>query len=489
MKGSSEMRNFSELKCASVFNNFKKISDIPRGSGNEKEISDYLVGFAKSLKLEVIQDKALNVIIKKPASVGYEDAPTVIIQGHMDMVCEKNGDTVHDFKKDPIELIVKEDYLYANGTTLGADNGIAVAYAMALLEDNTLQHPALEILLTTDEESGMTGAMAISKENIKGKILINIDNEDEGYLLVSCAGGIRTKSSIKFKKEELGAKSLFSINIKGLKGGHSGCDINKWRGNSNKIIGRVLKDLLKTIEFNLVSLNGGSKNNAIPREAEAIIAIDERVKGEFNNLIVKWNEIIRKELASQDSDVRITSQGVINNNYYVMGKNDTKSIINLLYLYPNGVNTMSTVIEGLTESSTNLGVVTTLEEEVEFDSAVRSSITTLKDEIVERIKTITETFGGNFEANAGYPAWEYKEESEIREICKDVYKRLTGEEMKVCAIHAGVECGLFQERLGDIDMISFGPNMHDVHTPDEHLSISSTNNVWEYLLEVLKSIK
>jgi len=489
MKGSSEMRNFSELKCSSVFNNFKKISEIPRGSGNEKEISDYLVDFAKSLKLEVVQDKALNVIIKKPASIGYENAPTVIIQGHMDMVCEKNGDTVHDFKKDPIELIVKEDYLYANGTTLGADNGIAVAYAMSLLEDNTLQHPTLEILLTTDEESGMTGAMAVLKENIKGKILINIDNEDEGYLLVSCAGGIRTKSSIKFKKEELGSKSLFSINIKGLKGGHSGCDINKWRGNSNKIIGRVLKDLLKTTEFNLVSLNGGSKNNAIPREAKAIIAIDERVKGEFNNLIGKWNEIIRKELASQDSDVRITSQGVINNNYYVMGKNDTKSIINLLYLYPNGVNTMSTVIEGLTESSTNLGVVTTLEEEVEFDSAVRSSITTLKDEIVERIKTITETFGGNFEANAGYPAWEYKEESEIREICKDVYKRLTGEEMKVCAIHAGVECGLFQERLGDIDMISFGPNMHDVHTPDEHLSISSTDNVWEYLLEVLKSIK
>jgi len=483
------MRNFSELKCSSVFNNFKKISEIPRGSGNEKEISDYLVDFAKSLKLEVVQDKALNVIIKKPASIGYENAPTVIIQGHMDMVCEKNGDTVHDFKKDPIELIVKEDYLYANGTTLGADNGIAVAYAMSLLEDNTLQHPTLEILLTTDEESGMTGAMAVLKENIKGKILINIDNEDEGYLLVSCAGGIRTKSSIKFKKEELGSKSLFSINIKGLKGGHSGCDINKWRGNSNKIIGRVLKDLLKTTEFNLVSLNGGSKNNAIPREAKAIIAIDERVKGEFNNLIGKWNEIIRKELASQDSDVRITSQGVINNNYYVMGKNDTKSIINLLYLYPNGVNTMSTVIEGLTESSTNLGVVTTLEEEVEFDSAVRSSITTLKDEIVERIKTITETFGGNFEANAGYPAWEYKEESEIREICKDVYKRLTGEEMKVCAIHAGVECGLFQERLGDIDMISFGPNMHDVHTPDEHLSISSTDNVWEYLLEVLKSIK
>ena len=272
MKGSSEMKNLKNIRCSSVFKHFQDISRIPRGSGNEKAISDYLVGFAKDLKLEVIQDKALNIIIKKPASIGYESASTVIIQGHMDMVCEKNGDKVHDFKKDPIELIVKGDYLYANGTTLGADNGIAVAYAMALLEDNTLEHPALEILLTTDEETGMTGAMAVEKENVKGTILINIDNEEEGYLLVSCAGGIRTRSSIKFEREEIVAKSLFSINIKGLKGGHSGCDINKWRGNSNKIMGRVLKDLLNNIEFNLVSINGGSKNNAIPREAEAIIA-------------------------------------------------------------------------------------------------------------------------------------------------------------------------------------------------------------------------
>ena len=483
------MKNINNIKCSSVFKHFQEISKIPRGSGNEQEISDYLVGFAKTLKLEVIQDKALNVIIKKPASIGYENAPTVIIQGHMDMVCEKNGDKVHDFKKDPIELIVKEDYLYANGTTLGADNGIAVAYAMALLEDNTLQHPALEILLTTDEETGMTGAMAVVKEDIKGTILINIDNEEEGYLLVSCAGGIRTRSSIKFEREEIVEKSLFSINIKGLKGGHSGCDINKWRGNSNKIMGRVLKDLLNNIEFNLVSINGGTKNNAIPREAESIIAIDESLKEEFNVLMQKWDGVIRKELASQDSGVKITTEEAVNHDCSFIKEEDAERIINLLYLYPNGVNTMSTVIEDLTESSTSLGIVATLEDEVEFDSAVRSSITTLKEEIVERIKSVTEAFGGDFETNAGYPAWEYKEDSKIREICKEVYKNLTGEEIKVCAIHAGVECGLFQERLGDIDMISFGPNMYDIHTPNEHLSISSSDNVWEYLLEVLKNIK
>ena len=483
------MKNFNNIKCKSVLKHFQEISKVPRGSGNEKGISDYLVDFAKSLNLEVIQDKALNVIIKKPASIGYENSPTVIIQGHMDMVCEKNGDKVHDFIKDPIELIVKDDYIYANGTTLGADDGIAVAYAMALLEDTTLEHPALEVLITTDEESGMTGAMAVSKENINGKILINIDNEEEGYLLVSCAGGIRTRSTIKFGREELGNKSLYSISVKGLKGGHSGCDINKWRGNSNKIMGRVLKDLLINIDFNLVSINGGSKNNAIPREAEAIIAIDENNKGELITIIQRMDGIIRKELASQDSGVSLTVEEVTSDESFAIKSNDAIRIINLLYLYPNGVNTMSTIIDGLTESSTNLGIVATLEDEVEFDSSVRSSISTLKDEIVERIKSVTEVLGGDFEANAGYPAWEYKEDSKIRDICKDVYKKLTGEEIKVCAIHAGVECGLFQESLGDIDMISFGPDMYDIHTPNEHLSISSTDRVWEYLLEVLKNIK
>lgn len=483
------MINFNELNCAAVFKNFERISRIPRGSGNEKEISDYLVQFAKNLNLEVIQDKALNVIIKKPASAGYENSPTVIIQGHMDMVCEKNGDKVHDFKKDPIELVVKEDFIYANGTTLGADDGIAVAYAMTLLEDNTIEHPALEIFITTDEESGMTGAIAVSKENIKGRILINLDNEEEGYLLVSCAGGIRTKSVIKYQTEELGSKSLFSIKIKGLRGGHSGSDINKWRGNSNKLMGRALKELLNNIKLNLVSVNGGAKNNAIPREAEAIIAIDECYKEKLINLINEYDRIIKKELNNQDSEISITVEAIVNNKSYVIKTEDTERIINLLYIYPNGVNTMSTVIEGLTESSTNLGIVSTTENEVIFDSSVRSSILTLRDDIVEKIKTVTEAYLGEFEADAGYPAWEYRETSRIREVCREAYKKLTGEEIKVCAIHAGVECGLFQEIFGDIDMISFGPSMYDIHTPNEHLSISSTERVWEFLLEVLKNTR
>lgn len=483
------MKNLENLKISKVLKHFETISKIPRGSGNEKEISDYLINFAKNLGLEAIQDKALNVIIKKPASKGYENAPTVIIQGHLDMVCEKNKDTIHDFLKDPIELVVKGDYIYANGTTLGADDGIAVAYAMALLEDNTIEHPNLEILLTTDEETGMTGAMAISKENINGKILINIDTEEEGYLLVSCAGGIRTKSSIKVERENINDEKLYTISIRDLKGGHSGTEINKERGNSNKLMGRFLMDCLEEIKISLVSIEGGSKNNAIPREADSVIAINECDKDKLFKLVKNWNEIFKKELEGKDEGVTLSVTENKEDIKTKFTKEATEKTIKLLYLYPNGVNTMSKNIENLTESSTNLGIVKTTEEYVEFDSAVRSSVMTLRDDIVRKIEEITKLIGGEFESNAGYPAWEYKKESKIRDICEKVYKDMTGKEPIVYAIHAGVECGLFEEKLGNLDMISFGPDIRDAHTPSENLSISSTENVWYYLLEVLKNIK
>ena len=268
------MYNLQNIKSDEVFKHFYNISQIPRGSGNEKEISDYLVNFAKNLNLEVIQDEANNVIIKKPATKGYENAPTVIIQGHMDMVCEKNSDTIHDFHKDPLKLAVKDDYIYAEGTTLGADDGIAVAYAMAILESNSIEHPNIEVLITTDEETGMSGAMAVKKENLKGTILLNLDNEEEGHLLVSCAGGIRTKSIINYEKEKISNEEVFIIKVKGLKGGHSGADIHLGRGNSNKIIGRALNTINSKINMNLVPVNGGSKDNAIPRESEAVIAVN-----------------------------------------------------------------------------------------------------------------------------------------------------------------------------------------------------------------------
>ncbi|MBN1050920.1 aminoacyl-histidine dipeptidase [Clostridium botulinum] len=484
------MRKFKQINCEKVFYYFNEISRIPRGSGNEKGISDYLLNFGKNLGLEAIQDDALNIIIKKPASPGYEKSPTVIIQGHMDMVCEKNNEKVHDFTKDPIELVTKDDFIYANGTTLGADDGIAVAYAMAILEDNTIEHPAIEVLLTSDEEAGMSGAMALKSGCLDGKIVINLDSEDEGKLLVSCAGGIRTKSILNVQWENTPKnKKAFKLIIKGLSGGHSGSDIHLGRGNSNKLIGRVLKNILNQMELNLVSLNGGSKNNAIPREATAELLIDADMEKEFLNIISTLREEFKNEFRVKDANIQLEIEELKENIEKVFSKESTNNVINLLYLYPNGINTVSSDIEGLTESSTNIGVLTTKENHVEYDSAVRSSVFSLREEIVERIRCLTEILGGTVSNTAGYPEWQYKEESKIREICKDVYKQMYNEEAEVVAIHAGVECGLFKEKLGDLDMISFGPDIFDAHTPNEHMSISSVERVWSYLLEVLKEIK
>lgn len=483
------MKILQNLEPKAVFQYFEEISNIPRGSGNEKGISDYLLNFGKELGLESIQDEALNVIIKKPGTPGYENAPTVIIQGHMDMVCEKNNGVEHDFEKDPLKLRIVDDYIYATDTTLGADNGIAVAYAMAILASNDIPHPPIEVLLTTDEETGMSGAMAIKKENLQGKILINLDNEEEGYLLVSCAGGVRSTATLKVDEQEIGSKKLIKINISGLKGGHSGMDIIKERGNSNKILGRVLKGLVREVKFNLVSLNGGSKNNAIPREAEAIIAVNPNDENTAIEVINNWNNIIENELRAQDPGLKIEASITDIKTCKEFTDESTKKVVDLLYIYPNGINTKSTEIEGLVESSTNLGVLTTKDGVVEFDSAIRSSIPSLKEEIVLRSKTIVELLGGKFETTSDYPGWEYDPNSKVRDICQKVHKDMYGKEAKIVAIHAGVECGLFNEKLGNLDMISFGPNLYDVHTPDEHMSISSVKNCYEYLLGILKEIK
>lgn len=483
------MKILQSLEPKEVFEYFEEISNIPRGSGNEKGISDYLLNFGKSLGLESIQDKALNVIIKKPGTKGYENAPTVIIQGHMDMVCEKNNGVEHNFEKDPLKLRIVDDYIYATDTTLGADNGIAVAYAMAILASNDIPHPPIEVLITTDEETGMSGAMAINKEHIDGKILINLDNEEEGYLLVSCAGGIRSTATLNIEKQDIKDKKLVKINIAGLKGGHSGMDIIKERGNSNKILGRVLKGLSKEVNFNIVNLNGGSKNNAIPREAEAVITINSGDESTVIDVIKNWNDIIGNELRTQDSGLKIEALSINDKEEKEFTDESTKKVVDLLYLYPNGINSKSVEIEGLVESSTNLGVLTTSDTTVEFDSAIRSSVPSLKEEIVLRSKTIVELFGGEFTTTADYPGWEYNPDSKIREICQKVHKDLYGNEAKIVAIHAGVECGLFNEKLGDLDMISFGPNLYDVHTPDEHMSISSVRNCYEYLKAILKEIK
>lgn len=483
------MKILKEVEPKEVLKYFEELSQIPRASGKEKAISDYLANFGRGLNLVTIQDEALNVIIKKQGTDGYENSPTVIIQGHMDMVCEKNQKTEHDFDKDPLKLRVIDNHIYATDTTLGADNGIAVAYAMALLASNSIPHPPLEVLITTDEETGMTGAMAVSPEHIKGKRLINIDNEVEGQILVSCAGGVRTKTILDIKKEESNLDSVADIRIRKLLGGHSGIGIHKERGNSNKLISRVLKDIKDSIDIRLISINGGSKDNAIPREADARIVFNSSDTDKLNNIVVKWQSILANELQFSDKDVKVEVEIVNEKINKVFTKECTDKVINLLFVYPNGVNTRSIAIEGLVESSSNIGVLTTTESQVILESAVRSSVGTLKENIVDRIIVLSEAFGAKVDVNAAYPEWQYIKESQLRDIASEIFKDMFGKEAEVVAIHAGVECGILNERLGNLDMISIGPSMYDIHTPNEHISIESIKNTWEYLKAILAKLK
>lgn len=480
----------ANIKPEKVFYYFEEISRIPRGSGNEKGISDYLVKFAKEKQLPVIQDSHNNVIISKKGTKGYEGSPIVVIQGHLDMVCEKNNSKQHDFEVDPIELIVEGDVIRANGTTLGADNGIAIAYAMALLDSTDIPHPPIEVLLTSDEETGMSGAASLRPEDVKGRMLINIDNEEEGQLLVSCAGGLRTK--IALKVDWVAAPSevtTCSIKVAGLKGGHSGMDIIKQRGNSNKILGRVLVDIMGKVSFDLAAINGGAKDNAIPREASAEIAIKDEAIPALRKEVDSWNKILKNEYRKSDPELQIQLEtcGCITGK--VFSTDCKEKAIKLLYLIPNGIQTMSMDIDGLVQSSTNLGIVKTSGDAVTYESAVRSSIRSLKRDIVKQTETIAEALGASIAIHSEYPEWQYDPNSKIRDIFQKVHREMYKKDAEIVAIHAGVECGLFKEKFPDIDMISFGPNLFDVHTPDEHMSISSVERTWEYLLNVLKEIK
>lgn len=480
-------RVLNDLQPSLVFKYFEEISQIPRGSKNEKGISDYLRNFGESLGLETIQDESLNIIIRKPATPGYENAPGVVLQGHMDMVCEKNKSTNHDFMKDPIKLRIDGDYVYATDTTLGADNGIAVAMGLAILASNDIAHPALELLVTVDEEAGMTGAMALDGSLVKGKYILNLDSEEEGYLLVSCAGGVTALSTlpVEFVKPEATKKS-YLLEVKGLLGGHSGMDIIKQRGNANKILGRLLN--LLNVDFDIAKVEGGSKNNAIPREADCVIMVNNDQIDEFTTQLKDITNIFKHELRTSDPGLEIACSET-NTPELILNSASKDKVIKMLNLIPNGIQTMSMDIENLVESSTNLGVLRTTDSTVTFECAVRSSVKSLKEDITARMELLVTELGGNLELISDYPAWEYAKDSNLEKVCIEAYKNLTGKEPIIMALHAGLECGLLLDKIPNAEAISFGPNMYDVHTPNEHLSISSTENTWKYLLEVLKSIK
>ena len=479
-------RVLQDLKPQSVFKYFEEISQIPRGSGNEKEISNYLKKFGEDLGLETIQDEYLNIIIRKPATKGYENAPCVMIQGHMDMVCEKNKDTDHDFTKDPLKLRVEDGMIYATGTTLGADNGIAVAMGMAILSDNSIEHPEIEFLVTVDEEAGMSGAMNLDGSQLKAKYILNLDSEEEGYILVSCAGGATAKSTLPIEYTNVsGDKVGLAIDIKGLLGGHSGMDIIKQRGNSNKLLGRLLN--LLSIDYDLAKVSGGSKNNAIPRESECIIAVNKNSVDEVKKQISDIEKIFKNELKTSDPGLVIEVSEADVEKVFTPEFKD--KVIKMYNLMPNGVQTMSMDIEGLVESSTNLGVVVNSDNDILFESAVRSSVSTLKDDILNRMDLLTQSLKGDFKVESSYPAWEYAKGSKLEEICIEAYEKLTGKKPTIMALHAGLECGLLLSKMNGAEAISFGPDMFDVHTPNEHLDVKSTENTWDYLLTILKSIR
>ncbi|WP_432404990.1 aminoacyl-histidine dipeptidase [Wukongibacter sp. M2B1] len=478
------------VKYKEIFEYFEEISAIPRGSGNERAISDHLMGFAEKKGLKAFRDAALNVVIKKDATQGYEKAPTVIIQGHMDMVCEKNRGVLHDFEKDPIRLRREGDMIYAHDTTLGADDGIAIAYGMALLASKNIPHPAIEVLMTVDEEATMSGVHNLDVSFISGKLLINLDSEEEGKFIVSSAGGRKAKVVLPIAWEAASENmSSYYLRIDGLKGGHSGLDIEKGRGNANKLMGRLLSDIDESFGISIAAINGGMKSNVITRECEALVLVNEEELGSINKKLEEWNETFRNELRASDNGITVSMEKAEKEATNVFSKATGKKVIAMLMILPNGFQSMSMEIKGLVESSTNLGVVETKEEEVFFYNEIRSSVLSLKLNLFNQIKTIAEKFGGKVNVDSDYPEWSYNPDSELRSVCSKVYKRMYGKEAEVLMMHAGLECGVFMSKIRELDAISIAPNLFDVHTPNEHFSISSAERVWEFLLETLKEMK
>lgn len=479
--------SLKQLDYKGIFKYFYEISAIPRGSGNEKGISDYLVSFAKEHKLEYSRDEANNVIMVKPATPGYENEPAIILQGHMDMVCEKIKDNTHDFLKDGINIIVDGDYLRADGTTLGGDDGIAMAYILAMFSDESLKHPRLEAIITSDEEVGMNGAKALDLSKLQGKYLINLDSEEEGYLLCSCAGGLTGTSILPLKRvSEYGRK--VRINIGGLNGGHSGIDIGKNRTNATKLLARLLFELRDLTAFGLIDMKGGFKDNVIPREADATLFIpgdtEASLQDAYKNMKEHITELMEKyqhELSGSEPGLKFEITDLGEDTCDVIHPNSFEKLLFMLTFIPNGVQVMSADIEGLVESSLNMGIFKTEFDRAELFTSIRSSKSSYKYHVSEKLEYLTNFLGGEYVRRWEYPAWEFRKDSKLRDHLQRLSKEMFGKEMIVEAIHAGLECGLISEKMPHLDIVSIGPDMHDVHTVEERLSISSTLRVYKFL--------
>lgn len=471
-----------------VFHYFEEICKIPHGSGNTRQISDYLVQFAKNHDLKYIQDEMNNVVIYKPGTAGYENAPTVIVQGHMDMVCEKRPDVDHDFTKDGLNLSVEGDYVSANGTTLGGDDGIAVAYGLALLESDTIAHPPLEVFITVDEEIGLLGAVGFDCSVLKGRRFINLDSEAEGSLWISCAGGLSGISHIPVTRLEAKGEKL-TVKISGLMGGHSGAEIDKNRANANSLLGKFLHGLDAKADYELISVQGGQKDNAITRESIAeLLTVKENVEA-VKEYAASMQTAWREEYTGTDEGITVTVTEEGEQDAKVLHPTSKEKVVFFLVNVPYGVQKMSGTIKGLVETSTNIGILKTSENEVLGSSSIRSSVETARDALSDKIEYLTEFLGGEYERQGVYPAWEYRKDSPLRDKMVEVYEEMYGQKPNVVAIHAGLECGLFYKKMEGLDCVSLGPDMKDIHTSEEILSISSTERVWKYLVKVLGALK
>ena len=471
-----------------LFHFFEEISAIPRGSGNEKGISDYLVKFAEDRNLWVHRDEANNVIIKKAASEGAKSQEPVMLQGHIDMVCEKRAGVEHDFEKDGLGLQIKDGNLTANGTTLGADNGVAVALMLMIMDDEDISHPALECVFTTEEEVGLDGAKALDKSLLDAKIMINLDSETEGLATVSCAGGLRIKLEREIKREAAEG-TLLSVKMEGLSGGHSGQDIDKERQNADILMARLLRQLMKETDGKLVQFAGGTKDNAIPRECEAVlIYTDEEEAEKAEELACDLAGVYAEELEQAEPafECEITSE--TNKTAEAIPEEAAKAMINAICLVPNGVQKRDMQMDGFVIVSSNLGIVRTDEEKLTMIISPRSSVASLQEYSKERFNILAETFGFTVEYSGEYPGWSYKVDSRIREVCKESYKELFGEDLKIEGIHAGLECGLFSDAIEGLDAIAIGPTIHNCHTPDEYLPLDSFERFYEFLKDILKRL-
>lgn len=482
------MRALENLKPENVFYYFEEIANIPHGSRNTKQISDYLVNFAKERNLEHYQDELNNVVIIKEASEGYESAEPVIIQGHMDMVCEKENGSTIDFEKDGLELYVDDGFVKAKDTTLGGDDGIAVAYALALLDSKELKHPRLEVVITVDEEIGMLGAVDIDLSMLKGHIMLNIDSDVEGEFLTSCAGGMSINSSIPVTRtSQTGLETI--ITLTGLDGGHSGAEIHKEHGNANILMGRILENIFNELPFGILDIKGGLKDNAIPRECTVTLLIPEEAREDVTRIVNATAKELAAELSVADPATRIDLSFGNVTEKNVLDYASVNKIILYLRTVPNGVINMSQVITGLVETSLNLGILELKDNELSSLTSIRSSVATRKDDLKKRVMNIIEMLGGECEAEGEYPAWEYNDHSTLRPQVVKVYKELFGEEPKLTAIHAGLECGILSDKIPNLDCVSFGPTNYDIHTPKERLSISSTEKYWNFLVKFLEEAK